>query len=143
MMNARILIPLLLLTASPALAQEVGVKPFNEGPGRASVSDFWQAMKQGQTGRPSSSSVTADYLMHPPLPGCADGRPCSEKSVGFALPIHASMSPPLVSVGTGPEKDAIALLGGFAALGLLIVLRLLVRLGRPDAADHHALGHGD
>lgn len=133
-MHAKILIPLFLLIATPAAAQEAG---------RASVTDFWQAMKEGQTGRPSSSGVTAGYLMHPPNPACVDGRPCSEKLVGFTLPIHATMSPPRVGVGTGPDTGALALLGGFAALGLLGALRLLLRLGKPDAADHHALGHGD
>ncbi|WP_448188978.1 hypothetical protein [Azospirillum sp. sgz301742] len=142
-MHTRYLIPVLLLLSAPAAAQEVGVKPFNETPGRASVADFWQAVKGGETGRPSSSSVKADYLMHPPNPACADNRPCSEKLVGFALPVHATMSPPLVSVGTGPETGALAVLGGFAVLGLLGALRLLVRLGKPDAAEHHALGHGD
>lgn len=142
-MHTRYLIPfLLLLAAAPASAQEVGVTPFNEAPGRGSVADFWQAVKGGQTGRPSSSGVKADFLMQTPNPACADGKPCTEKAVGFYLPVHANMSKPLVSVGQGPERDALMLLAGAALLALLGAMRLFRRLGKPDAALH-ADGHGD
>ena len=147
-MQTKYLIPLLLLLSAPAAAEEIGVQPLNQIPGRGSAADFWQAVKGGETGRPSSSGVKADYLMHTPNPACADNKPCSEKAVGFYLPVHATMSPPLVATGTGPETDAIGLLLGFAAAGLLYALTLFRRLGRPDPADHHAapnhaLGHGD
>ncbi|WP_431857907.1 hypothetical protein [Azospirillum sp.] len=131
-MHAKFLIPVLLLLAAPVAAQEVN---------RGNVADFWSAVKEGQTGRPSSSSVKADYLMHAPNPACADNKPCTEKAVGFTLPVHATMSQPLVNVGTGAETGALGVLGFFAALGLLYALFLLVRLGKADPADHHhALG---
>ncbi|HYG84949.1 MAG TPA: hypothetical protein VD978_01690 [Azospirillum sp.] len=141
-MQTRYLIPFLILASAPAAAQEVGVKPFNETPGRASVADFWQAVKDGQTGRPSSSGVKTDFLMQTPNPACADEKPCTEKAVGFYLPVHATMSKPLVSVGQGPESNALILLGAAAALALLGAARLLWRLGKPGVPDH-AVGHGD
>ncbi|HYH37179.1 MAG TPA: hypothetical protein VD860_03065 [Azospirillum sp.] len=135
-MHAKFLIPVLLLLSAPVAAQEL--------PGRPNVADFWSAVKEGQTGRPSSSGVKADYLMHAPIPACADGKPCTEKAVGFALPVHSTMSQPLVDVGTGAERGALGVLGFFGVLGLLYALFLLVRLGKADPADHHhALGHGD
>lgn len=147
-MHTKFLIPVLLLLSAPVAAQEVGVKPFSEV-GRTTVSDFWSAVKGGETGRPSSSGVTQNYLIQTQSPACADNKPCSEKAVGFWMPVHSTMSAPLVSVGTGPETGALAVLGFFAALGLLIVARLLFRLGKADPADHHhpaldhAVGHGD
>jgi hypothetical protein len=141
-MHAKFLIPVLLLLSAPVAAQEVGVKPFNEIPGRASLTDFWQAVKEGQTGRPSSSGVTSEFLIQAPNPACADGKPCSEKVVGFHLPVHATMSPPLVKVGEGMGTGPLMLLGGFALLGLFGAVRLFRRLGKPGVADH-AFGHGD
>jgi len=142
-MNAKILTALLLLAAAPALAQEPGVRPPAEIPGGGSVTDFWRAVKDGQTGRPSGTGVRTDFLMQTPNAACADGKPCTEKTVGFYLPVHATMSKPLVPVGRGPESGALMLLGAAAALGLLGALRLLWRLGKPDEAAHHATGHGD
>lgn len=135
-MHAKFLIPVLLLLSAPAAAQEI--------PGRANLTDFWSAVKGGETGRPSSSGVKADYLMHAPNPACADGKPCTEAAVGFALPVHATMSEPLVRVGDGAQTGPLAVLGFFGVLGLLYALTLLFRLGKADPADHHhALGHGD
>ncbi len=103
--------------ATPSFAQA------NLGPsavlGKDASSDFWRQIRDGKTGYVPGSTENANWLIRRSSKDakCVAQGTCTERVVGFIVPIHDKMPKTRERVGVGPtDTELYFVYGLFAAL---------------------------
>ena len=112
---------------TPAAAQSDEPVPVNAR-GRLNKAAFWRAVREGRGGL-----IVAPAARRPaaaaPHKSCAANDSCSERAVGFSLPVHDRMPAVHELQGSGTSFPALLLLALLSGGGLIGGTLLVSRLG--------------
>ena len=108
------------VNAESATAEKSASQPgasANSGNDRANVSDFWRAVRGGKTGYVADPRSQSGLLITDWPKDCVEAGNCTERAVGFTLPIHDLMPVVREPEGQGVEWQTLAfVIGLFSAL---------------------------
>jgi len=110
---------------SPVFAQA------NMGPpapvGKTPSADFWRKIRQGNTGYVAGPASKAPWLIRrvDQDKKCIKAGTCTERLVGFVVPIHKKMPPVRQTIGKKASRNELYFVGGLAAILLLAGLAFL------------------
>ena len=116
---------------TPAAAQSEEPVPVNAH-GRLNKAAFWRAVREGRGGLIVAPAANRHAAATPHKP-CAANDSCSERAVGFALPVHDRVPAVREPQGSGTSFPALALLALLLGGGLIGGTVLVSRLGRRKA----------
>lgn len=106
------------ISAAPVREAEPDPLPVtNTANGAASVSDFWRAVRSGKTGYVADPTSQSGLLITDWPKDCVEAGNCTERAVGFTLPIHD-----LMPVIREPEGQGVQWRTVLFALGLFVAL---------------------
>lgn len=92
----------------------------------ANVSDFWRAVRGGETGYVADPRSQSNLLITDWPKDCVAAGNCTERAVGFTLPIHDLMPVVREPEGQGAERRTVLFVLGLLA-ALLIAGAVFVR----------------
>ncbi len=117
-----------------AAAQTEGRVPGNTL-GEASSADIWRSIRGGEGGVILTPDVRPDQVLTAPFGDCVKAGNCTERAVGFTMPIHATMPAIHEPQGKGASREALALLAVAVGGGLIALALFVRRLGRAGAGE--------
>ncbi len=134
-----LLLGLLLVSPQSAHAQLNGNVPGGVHGNKADTV-FWQGVREGRKGFVANPGKQWGRLISGEYFACRTGGNCSERAVGFAIPIHQNMPAISEKQGEGAGSAILYILGAFFIAALAWAANLLVNLGREEATDASAEG---
>ncbi len=96
------------LRAEPDMRERVAAPSVAATSEPANVSDFWRAVRGGQSGTVAGPNAQSGLLITDWPKDCVEAGNCTERAVGFTLPIHDLMPAIREPEGQGAEWQTVA-----------------------------------